>query len=60
MSKQLAISSTFSIFAMACMVLISTPDNSGAAGGNAFMAVQAEMPNLDLSQFDPSGPRLLP
>ncbi len=55
MSKQLAISSTFSIFAMACMVLISTPDKSGAAASDAFMPVQAEMPNLDLPN-----PQLLP
>ncbi|MEO9461232.1 MAG: hypothetical protein ABJ242_00730 [Marinomonas sp.] len=60
MSKQLAISSTFSVFAMACMLLLSTEDHSSAARGDAFMTVQAEMPNLDLTPYEPSGPSLLP
>jgi len=55
MSKQLAISSTFAVFAMACMVLSVTEDRSGLSGGDTLVPLQAELPSLDLPT-----PNLLP
>ena len=52
MSKQLALSSTFATFAMAALVLFHTPDRSGLGGGDAFMPVQAEAPQIDHSALD--------
>jgi len=52
MSKQLAISSTFAVFAMVCMVLSVTEDRSGLSGGDTLMPVQAELPSLDLPTPD--------
>ncbi len=52
MSKQLAISSTFATFAMACMVLMFTEDRSGLSGGDTLVPIQAELPSLDLPTPD--------
>ena len=48
MSKQLAISSTFSIFALAAMALLSSPDQSGPYMADLLVPVQAETLALDL------------
>lgn len=47
MSKQLAISSAFAIFAMAAMTLTLTSERSALGSGDAFAPVQAEMPGLE-------------
>lgn len=52
MSKQLAISSTFAVFAMVCMVLSVTGDRSGLSTGDMLVPVQAELPSLDLPTPD--------
>ena len=56
MSKQLAISTAFSVFAMAAMVLFNTPDNSGRGGGDAGVTVV----EAGLNSIDLPGPRLIP
>lgn len=56
MSKQLAISSCFSIFAMACLTLLGTEDRSGMSSGDAFVPAQIELPSMDM----PQAPNLLP
>lgn len=56
MSKQLAISSCFSVFAMACLTLLGTDDRSGMSGGDAFMPAEATLPSMDM----PKAPNLLP
>ncbi|MBE5074688.1 hypothetical protein IM511_10275 [Erythrobacteraceae bacterium E2-1 Yellow Sea] len=48
MSKQLAISSAFATFAMAAMMLIHTPDNSGFGMGDNFAPLQVELDQIDL------------
>jgi hypothetical protein len=48
MSKQLAISSTFATFAMACMVLLYTEDRAGLSRGEPMLDIQAEAPSLEL------------
>jgi hypothetical protein len=48
MSKQLAISSTFATFAMACMVLLYTEDRAGLSQGEPMLDIQAEAPSLEL------------
>lgn len=55
MSKQLAISSAFATFAMACMALSMTSDHSAHSTGDGFIPMQVEVPNFDLPQ-----PNLLP
>ncbi|MEP2735791.1 MAG: hypothetical protein ABJP34_05785 [Erythrobacter sp.] len=50
MSKQLAISSAFSIFAMACLTLLGTSDRAGMSASDTFMQVQAELPSPDLQK----------
>jgi len=48
MSKQLAISSTFSTFALAAMALLWSPDQVGAHWAETQVPVQAETLTLDL------------
>lgn len=48
MSKQLALSSAFAIFAMAAMALVNTPDRTGGGASDMLAPVQAgfELPDL--------------
>lgn len=48
MSKQLAISSSFSAFALAALALLHTPAQNSAISGQSFAPVQAESIMLDL------------
>nr|WP_298899142.1 hypothetical protein [uncultured Altererythrobacter sp.] len=48
MSKQLAISSTFSTFALAAMALLASPDQAGPHLVDMLVPVQAETLTLDL------------
>lgn len=48
MSKQLALSSAFATFAMAALVLLHTPDQSGLGAGEPMVSVQAELTTPDL------------
>ncbi len=48
MSKQLAISSTFSTFALAAMALLWSPDQVGPHWADMQVPVQAEALTLDL------------
>jgi hypothetical protein len=48
MSKQLAISSCVSIFAMACLLLLSSGDSMPMSGGDAFMPAQIELSDIDM------------
>lgn len=52
MSKQLAIASSFSVFAMACLMVLGSPDQPALANGDAYMPVKAELPSLDLPAPD--------
>ena len=48
MSKQLAISSTFSTFALAAMALLASPDHGAPQMADMLVPVQAETITLDL------------
>ncbi len=48
MSKQLAISSTFAIFAMVAMTLAMTSDNRVSGASDPFAPVVIEAPEFDL------------
>lgn len=52
MSKQLAISSSFSIFALACLMVLSTEDRLGVDAAQGALPVQIEAPSFDLPQPD--------
>ena len=47
MSKQLAISSAFAVFAMAAMTLSMTAGHGAHADGEAFVPSMAELPGFD-------------
>lgn len=48
MSKQLAISSSFSTFALAALAVLHLPSHDSAISGERLYQVQAESPALDL------------
>lgn len=59
MSKQLALSSAFATFAMAAMVLLHTPDQSGTGADNGVFEHALEL-GAELPSTDVPGPSLLP
>lgn len=51
MSKQLAISSAFAVFAMAAMTLSVTAELHNQRSGDALVATMAEAPSFDWPKF---------
>jgi hypothetical protein len=48
MSKQLAISSCVSIFAMACLMVLSTEDRAPMSSDDALIPVQVELTDIGI------------